>query len=225
MVQDTLPLNYTDAAGQWQPIDPRFQAVAGGWINTSNTLNTSVAQTGRQAKISLQTVGVGWEPQVLQLVDAAGTVLRTLAEPLAASEAQAGSRSADSNGAAMQMDTVAPNVTLGELQAGAAYHVQVSALHSAGRGRPRDVLSRRGTVDVLSRAGVIQKLLLGCQQDSGPNSRGGYNSEHCGKVCGLQCTTRRRQRGVSQLAYWPKGSGIPLSTGQRCVVVHIFRVV
>ncbi len=96
VVQDTQPRNYTDATGEWQPIDPTFQAVAGGWINIHNTLQTSVAQSGSQAKISLSTVGVGWEPQALQLVDGVGEVLRTVAEPLPADSAQAGIRSTDS---------------------------------------------------------------------------------------------------------------------------------
>ena len=38
----------------------------------------------------------------------------------------------DCAGVAAQVDTIAPNVTLSGLQAGAAYDVQVSALHSAG---------------------------------------------------------------------------------------------
>lgn len=96
VVQDTRPQNYRDAAGEWQPVDPTFDAVEGGWINTRNTLKTSVAQSGSQAKISLENVGVGWEPQALQLVDAAGEPLRTLAEPLPSEEALAGIRSADS---------------------------------------------------------------------------------------------------------------------------------
>lgn len=96
VVQDPRPLNYQDAAGRWQPVDPTFDAVEGGWINTRNTLKTSVAQTGSQARISLENVGVGWEPQALQLVDAAGEPLRTVAEPLPTGEALAGIRSEDS---------------------------------------------------------------------------------------------------------------------------------
>ncbi|HMN30659.1 MAG TPA: hypothetical protein PKE45_21080, partial [Caldilineaceae bacterium] len=96
LVQDTQPLNYQDEAGDWQPIEPTFQAVEGGWINTRNTLKTSVAQRGSQAKLTLQSVGVGWAPQAVQLVDANGGLLHTVAEPLAADAAQAGIRSADS---------------------------------------------------------------------------------------------------------------------------------
>jgi hypothetical protein len=96
VVQDPRPLNYQDDAGRWQPVDPTFDAVDGGWINTRNTLKTSVAQTGSQAKISLESVGVGWEPQALQLVDKDGEPLRTIAAPLPTGAALAGIRSQDS---------------------------------------------------------------------------------------------------------------------------------
>ncbi|MFN8488786.1 MAG: fibronectin type III domain-containing protein [Caldilineaceae bacterium] len=95
LLQETHPLNYQDAKGNWQRIDPTFQAVEGGWINTANTLKTSVAQTNSTAKISLNEAGVGWEPIALQATTANGQTER-LATPLPTAKAVAGVRSVDS---------------------------------------------------------------------------------------------------------------------------------
>jgi hypothetical protein len=33
-------MHYQDADGAWQRIDPAFTAVANGWVNTTNAINT-----------------------------------------------------------------------------------------------------------------------------------------------------------------------------------------
>ena len=94
LLQDILPLHYQDDKGAWQPINPAFAAVSGGWANTTNTLQTSLAQRSSSAKVGTDAVGVGWEPQALLAVSRDDTS-EELAKPLGDAQAAPGIRSAD----------------------------------------------------------------------------------------------------------------------------------
>lgn len=78
-VQDTLPLHYQDHTGQWQRINPAFQAVAGRWVNSTNSVRTALDPTSSGATINAAGIALRWQPQALELVSAAGaryTVMR-----------------------------------------------------------------------------------------------------------------------------------------------------
>lgn len=91
VLSDILPLHYQAEDGSWQPINPAFEAVEGGWLNRANTLQTGVGQRSSAAKVSAGDAGVGWEPQALAAVGAGGE--EQLAAPLA--EGAPGLRSGD----------------------------------------------------------------------------------------------------------------------------------
>ena len=89
LLQESHPLHYRDAAGQWRRIDPAFEPATGGWINTRNAIHSSVGEKSSAARVTLGGAGVGWEPIQLALVNGQG--LRTsLALPQSAAS-QAGS--------------------------------------------------------------------------------------------------------------------------------------
>lgn len=94
-LESTEPIHYQDSSGAWQPIDPRFSTVQGGWRNDTNAVQVSLAQRSSSARIGLQAIGTGWEPDTLLATNRAGqtSVLATL---LAEDEAEPGTRSADS---------------------------------------------------------------------------------------------------------------------------------
>ncbi len=93
-VLDTTPLHYQTPDGSWQPINAAFAAVAGGFVNATNTLQLSVAAANGQARLTSAAVGLGWEPRAVLAVDQFDRE-QTVAEPLAASRALPGVRSAD----------------------------------------------------------------------------------------------------------------------------------
>jgi hypothetical protein len=80
ILQDALPLHYQDATGGWQPIDPAFVRIAGGWLNNTNTIRTALAERTSAARIGLNRVGVGWQPAALEIVDSDGAA-QTVAQP------------------------------------------------------------------------------------------------------------------------------------------------
>ncbi len=85
----TIPINYQAADGSWQPIDPRFEAVAGGFENSKNNLVISAGQSKSILRLRNGQAAVGWEPLALLLDD------REVAHVLADEEAAAGTLSAD----------------------------------------------------------------------------------------------------------------------------------
>lgn len=94
LLQDTRPMHYQDAQGNWQPITPVFAAVEDGWVNHSNALKTSLSRHRSDAKIVAAGAGVGWEPQSLVVVGDDGQVT-TLATSLSAADAATSAPSAD----------------------------------------------------------------------------------------------------------------------------------
>lgn len=93
LVQENAPLHYQDDAGAWQPIDPALTPVEGGWVDTRNTLRTSLAERTSSAKITNGAMGTGWEPIDMQL-DRAGAQF-SLATLLPEAQTAPGTRSAD----------------------------------------------------------------------------------------------------------------------------------
>ena len=87
-VQDVQPLHYQDDAGRWQPISPAFQTVENGWVNRTNTVQTSVSRASSDAKITAAGAGVGWEPQSLMLTGVGHDVV--LASPAGGSTSGSG---------------------------------------------------------------------------------------------------------------------------------------
>jgi len=94
VVQDSHPMHYQDADGAWQRIDPAFTAVANGWVNTTNAINTGLSPRSSKANLTINQSGVGWEPRALEVVNAAGQVT-SLATPLPDADALTGTLSAD----------------------------------------------------------------------------------------------------------------------------------
>lgn len=83
------PRHYQDRAGQWQTIDPRFEAVAEGFVIQQNSLRASLGLTSTVAMIQHGATTLGWSPQAL-LATAADGQEQTLAQPLAVADAEAG---------------------------------------------------------------------------------------------------------------------------------------
>lgn len=94
LVQDTQPMHYQDAAGNWQRIAPAFVAATGGWTNNANALKTGVAARSARANLALAQTGVGWEPRSLEVTNAAGQAT-PWATVLAETQAVTGALSAD----------------------------------------------------------------------------------------------------------------------------------
>ncbi len=93
-IVSTAPINYQAADGSWQPIDPRFEAVAGGFLSQKNSLVIGAAE--RQASLSLRhgQAHIAWEPQALVLAAPGGNET-VLARPLDHAQAAAGATSSD----------------------------------------------------------------------------------------------------------------------------------
>lgn len=91
MLQDIKPMHFLDKDGAWQAINPAFEAVPTGWINTANSLQTGVSQRSSSAKLGSAEVAVGWEPA--ELVLSAPDRSTTLALPEVSTGALAGVRS------------------------------------------------------------------------------------------------------------------------------------
>jgi hypothetical protein len=90
----TTPINYQADDGSWQPIDPRFAAIPGGFLNRTNSLVIGAA--GRQAtlRLGLGESVVGWEAQALVLTTADGQET-VLARTLDTAQALSGTLGAD----------------------------------------------------------------------------------------------------------------------------------
>ncbi|MCL4860663.1 MAG: fibronectin type III domain-containing protein [Caldilineaceae bacterium] len=80
LVQDVAPLHYLDKDGAWQRINPAYQQVAGRWVNATNTVRTALDPSTSAATLSAAGVNLRWQPQTLEIVDAAGHS-RTLSTP------------------------------------------------------------------------------------------------------------------------------------------------
>ena len=72
LLQDSAVIHYQDADGQWQPINPAFAAVEKGWVNETNSLHTSLSKHNSTARVGTSAIGVGWEPQALEVAYADG---------------------------------------------------------------------------------------------------------------------------------------------------------
>lgn len=99
LVQEDQPMHYQDADGAWQRIDPAFEAVEDGWLNSTNVLHIGLASQRPSARITLgadagAAAGAGFEPQAVWLVDAGGGE-QVLAQAVAADQASPGTLSAD----------------------------------------------------------------------------------------------------------------------------------
>lgn len=94
LVQDAAPRHYQDPDGTWQPINPAFAAVDGGWLKAADSLRVSVAAASSDARLGAAEVALRWTPQALLAVDADGES-ETLARPLAPLSALPGVRTAD----------------------------------------------------------------------------------------------------------------------------------
>lgn len=91
VVQELDPLHYLAADGAWQPINPAFAELSGGWLNETNSLQTGLAERGGVAKLTAGQAGVAWEPQELRVSEPAGAF--AVAVPLPAHSAEPGARS------------------------------------------------------------------------------------------------------------------------------------
>ncbi|MCX7669799.1 MAG: hypothetical protein N2439_06990, partial [Anaerolineae bacterium] len=84
------PLKYRDAQGDWQPIDPIFRPVEGGFANDSNLLQIRARADQVVAAARYETDQIAWQPAALHLVsEDAATLL---------AEATAGTRATASEG-------------------------------------------------------------------------------------------------------------------------------
>ena len=71
-VVGAAPLNYQDAEGNWQPIQPDFERSGEGWRVEQNTLRSAFA--GDSTTVQLRSNGeiIGWQPLALEINDDAG---------------------------------------------------------------------------------------------------------------------------------------------------------
>lgn len=81
-------LNYQDAKGDWQPIQPVFTRAENGWRVPHNTLRSRFA--GDSTAVQLESNGeiIGWQPVALEINDDAGNV-QQLAVPVPGEAVQA----------------------------------------------------------------------------------------------------------------------------------------
>jgi len=86
-VVGTDPLNYQDANGSWQPIQPAFAEVEGGWRVTQNTLRSAFANDNTAFQIESGGYGFIWQPVALEINDDGGLAWQ-LAMPQPGSEVQ-----------------------------------------------------------------------------------------------------------------------------------------
>jgi hypothetical protein len=66
--QSLEPLHYLDDDGEWQPIDPRFAALPGGWAMRANSVQIALGQRDSSAKMAAGEVQLAWQPQALVAV-------------------------------------------------------------------------------------------------------------------------------------------------------------
>jgi hypothetical protein len=58
LLQNLAPLHYQAADGSRRPINPAFAATAAGWVNSTNTLRTSMEQRSSCAHVGAASVGL-----------------------------------------------------------------------------------------------------------------------------------------------------------------------
>ncbi|MCK4832930.1 MAG: hypothetical protein KAS81_09180 [Anaerolineales bacterium] len=75
------PINYRDAAGQWQPIEAGFAPVQGGWQVSRNSLQSTLAQDSTAVQLETGGVLLVWQPSGLLASDGELSLLE-LAVPL-----------------------------------------------------------------------------------------------------------------------------------------------
>ncbi len=81
LYQTSQPLHYQDEDGAWQLVNPALAAVESGWINRTNPLQTSLARYTSAARIAASSIGTGWRPTELSVIDAQGQA-SVIATPL-----------------------------------------------------------------------------------------------------------------------------------------------
>ena len=90
LILSATPVKYRDAQGDWQPIDPRFQPVEGGFANDSNLLQIRARADQVVIAARYEADQLAWQPAALHLIS--GDKATLLAE------ATAGTRAAASDG-------------------------------------------------------------------------------------------------------------------------------
>jgi hypothetical protein len=75
------PINYRDAAGQWQTIEAAFAPVQGGWQVSRNSLQSTLAQNSTAVQLETGGVLLVWQPSGLEASDGELSLLE-LAVPL-----------------------------------------------------------------------------------------------------------------------------------------------
>ncbi len=65
----TDPLNYQDSNGNWQPIEPAFAEVEGGWQVAHNTLRSAFANNNTTFQIESGGYRFFWQPAALEIND------------------------------------------------------------------------------------------------------------------------------------------------------------
>ncbi len=80
-IVSTQPQNYQDEAGHWLPLDTRFKQVSGGFVVTGNSLHSSLGNTSSVVMLRHDNALVGWEPQQLVPLNAAGMPAGSIAQP------------------------------------------------------------------------------------------------------------------------------------------------
>jgi hypothetical protein len=87
-VVGATPLNYQDAEGNWQPIQPNFTALEDGWRVVHNSLRSTFAGDSTAFHVESGGQVFGWQPLSLEINDSTGGAWR-LAVPQPGSTVQA----------------------------------------------------------------------------------------------------------------------------------------
>ena len=131
------PINYRAPDGSWQPIDPRFEAVDGGFVNSRNSFEIDASNRRAIVRLSTGAYGIGWEPQSLALTDNS-LETQVLATALAIDQAPTGTLSADARTITYAHGWTSPDlsetITSGPGSVEHSVTVAHSPLSPAGRG-------------------------------------------------------------------------------------------
>jgi hypothetical protein len=90
-VVGATPINYQDYQGNWQPIQPSFTEVEGGWRVIQNTLRSSFASDSTAFQVESGGQVFAWRPLALEMSDDDGHAWE-LAVPRSGSTVQARGR-------------------------------------------------------------------------------------------------------------------------------------
>jgi hypothetical protein len=93
-LEDTTPLHYQDADGNWLPVNPFFRQVDGKWLNDANTVHVEVDRSFSAARVGLTSAAVAWQPLAVEFAETNGGA-RPLAAPRDAAARQPATRSQD----------------------------------------------------------------------------------------------------------------------------------